>query len=295
PIKILRAKIVSFGGGPLGSWPRANGAPMSTPIANAAAAARKPVRPLIRAPAAPARECWRCSPPRARARQASSVPAHCARRRSALGVAQRAEQALDLLAGLDGVAPPAAGAHEIAGARHLHHPDRWAVLGALLDDAVDREADVRIDPAQLHDLAVDRHGDGMIEHGGGMMRRYRCDTDRNRAGNGEHADGLEMIRHGIDPVAGLFRRHEIAPLSLLDRNEDVMAVLILRFPVVAHLAYALDDVELARALAEEDAGGLPGLGKDVRRGNLELHVQDVLLGKVDAFGDVHVAVVRHAD
>ena len=57
PIKILRAKIVSFGGGPLGSWPRTNGAPMSTPIANAAA--RKPVRQLIRAPAAPARECWR--------------------------------------------------------------------------------------------------------------------------------------------------------------------------------------------------------------------------------------------
>src|SRR5262249_37614204 len=178
----------------------------------------------------------------------------------ALGVAQRAEQDLDLLAGLDGVAPPAAGAHEIAGARHLHHPDRWAILGALLDDAVDREADGRIDPAQLHDLAVDRHGDGTIEHGGGMMSLHRCDTDLNSRGNRKHDDGLAMIHHDVHPVAGLFRRHELAPLGLLDRDEDVMAVLILRFPVVAHLAYALDDVELARALAEEDARGLPGLG-----------------------------------
>ena len=58
PIKILRAKIVSCGGGPLGSWPRANGTPMSTPTANAAAGG-KPERQLIRAPAAPAREYWR--------------------------------------------------------------------------------------------------------------------------------------------------------------------------------------------------------------------------------------------
>src|SRR5262249_58679286 len=56
PIKILRAKIVSFGGGPFDSWPRANGAAMSTPMANAAAG-RKPERQLIRAPAAPARQC----------------------------------------------------------------------------------------------------------------------------------------------------------------------------------------------------------------------------------------------
>src|SRR6516164_10647237 len=78
----------------------------------------------------------------------------------------------------------------------------------------------------------------MIEHAGGMMRRHRCDTDRNRGGNGKHADGLEMIHHEIDPVAGLFRRDEITPLGLLDRDEDVMAVLIFRFPVVAQLAYA---------------------------------------------------------
>src|SRR5262249_37400454 len=74
-----------------------------------------------------------------------------------------------------------------------------------------------------------------------------------------------------------------------------MAILIFRFPIVAQLAYALDDVELACSLAEENAGGLPGLGEDVGRSNLELDVQDVLFGKVDAFGDTHVAVVRHAD
>src|SRR6516225_1174272 len=59
----------------------------------------------------------------------------------------------------------------------------------------------RIDPAQLYDLAVDRHGFGMVEHAGGMMRRHRCNTGRDGASNGEHADGLEIIRHEIDSVA----------------------------------------------------------------------------------------------
>src|SRR5499427_8192720 len=140
--------------GPLGSWPRANGAPTSTPITNATAG-RKPKpssfepRPLLLA---------NVGGEDLAGREHGEL---LQRSPFALGVAQRAEQDLDLLAGLDGVAPPAAGAHEVAGARHLHHPDRWAILGALLDDAVEREADVRIDPAQLHDLAVDRHGDGM--------------------------------------------------------------------------------------------------------------------------------------
>ncbi len=75
----------------------------------------------------------------------------------------------------------------------------------------------------------------------------------------------------------------------------MVTILILCFPVVALLTYTLDDIELARALAEEDACGVPGLGEDLGRGNLELHVQDILVGQIDAFKDVHVSVIRHAD
>ena len=89
------------------------------------------------------------------------------------GIAQRAELDLDFFARFDRVAAPAAGAHQISGAGHFHHPDCRPSCLALLDDAFDRQADMRIDPAQFHDLAVDRHGLGMIEHRGGVMRRDR--------------------------------------------------------------------------------------------------------------------------
>ena len=75
----------------------------------------------------------------------------------------------------------------------------------------------------------------------------------------------------------------------------MVTVRIHRFLVVARLADALDDVELARALAEEDARGLPRRGEDLGRGNLEVDVQNVLVREVDAFDDVHIAIVRHAD
>ena len=51
-----------------------------------------------------------------------------------LGIAQRAEVDLDLLAGFHRISRPAAGAHQVAGARHLHQPRRSS---PLLDGAVD--------------------------------------------------------------------------------------------------------------------------------------------------------------
>src|SRR5262245_9554509 len=93
----------------------------------------------------------------------------------------------------------------------------------------------------------------------------------------------------------LFRRDEIAPLRLFDRDKGVVAVLVFCFPIVALLTYALDDIELTRALTEEDPRGPPGLGEDLRRSNIEIDVEDVLVGEIDAFNDVHIAIVRHAD
>ncbi len=104
------------------------------------------------------------------------------------GVAQRAEVDLHLFTGLHRISRPAAGAHQIAGAGHLHHPD--AGLLAVLESAVDGQADVRIDPAQFHDGAVDGEGlgCGRTWWWSGAPRPTRCRRRRRQAPISANAD-----------------------------------------------------------------------------------------------------------
>src|SRR5207253_748990 len=92
----------------------------------------------------------------------------------------------------------------------------------------------------------------------------------------------------------LFRRNPIAAHRVWNRNVDRVAGLVDVGLEVSLEADALDEVELARALPEINARRLPGLGQDLGRSDLQVHVQDVFPREVDALLDVHVAVVRHA-
>src|SRR5207302_2698666 len=90
-----------------------------------------------------------------------------------------------------------------------------------------------------------------------------------------------------------FRRNAVAADIVLDRDEDRIAVVVGARREVAFEADAFDYVELPRPLPEIDSCRLPGLGEDLGRGDLELDMQDVLGGEIDALRDAHVAVVRH--
>src|SRR5262245_65487441 len=76
----------------------------------------------------------------------------------------------------------------------------------------------------------------------------------------------------------LFRRDEIAPFRLFDRDKGVVAVLVFCFPIVALLTYALDFIELTPALTEADPRGLPGLGEALRAINIDIATAHVLVG-----------------
>src|SRR3979490_808341 len=91
----------------------------------------------------------------------------------------------------------------------------------------------------------------------------------------------------------LFRCNDIAPDGFLDRNEDVVALLVDTLGKVALYAHALSDIELPGALTEKDSRRLPRLGENLRREYLELVVQDVFVGKIDALDHPHVAIIGH--
>src|SRR5580704_14128676 len=91
-----------------------------------------------------------------------------------------------------------------------------------------------------------------------------------------------------------FRCEDIAPDGLFDWDEDVIAIRVDALGKVALHADALDDIELAGTLPEEDSRGLPGCGQNLRREDLKIHMHDVLLGEMDALDHPHVAIVRQA-
>src|SRR5262249_39174501 len=86
----------------------------------------------------------------------------------------------------------------------------------------------------------------------------------------------------------------MAPRMTLDLDEHVVAVLVLALGVIAFQAYALDDVELAIALAEPDAGRLIRLLQHVRCINHDVEMQLTGCGQLDALDDFDVAVIGNA-
>src|SRR6266545_1241433 len=215
PMRVLRAKIVSFAGGTARSWPSAAGLAARTQAARAPRHAAADMR--LRVIGIPDDQLAACIVP---AQAGTHNPAFAgttrcdhsedvsfeaglflladvrrehfagfahreALQRPALlfAVAQRAEHHLHEVPGLHGIPSPSAGANEIAGAGHLHQPNGRLIFLPLLDRAVDRKADVRIDPAQFHHLPVDGERLGMVEHGRGVVRSHR------RNAGGETADG----------------------------------------------------------------------------------------------------------
>ena len=81
-------------------------------------------------------------------------------------------------------------------------------------------------------------------------------------------------------ISALFR-DDIAPDGFLHRHENVVALGVDALGVVAQNANAFDDVEFARPLPEGDARGLPRLGQNLRREDLEMDKQDVLVVGVE--------------
>ena len=163
---------------------------------------------------------------------------------------------------------------------------------------------MRIDPAQLHDGAVDRQrlACGRTWWWSDAPRPTRCRRRHRRAPPAptlistspfhRHSESVRMqgsIRRSITSV----RRD--CPSSVFSTGTKTWSPFAsIAFGVVALHADAFDDVELARALTEEDARRLPRLGQDLRRDDFQIDVQDVLVGEMDALDHVHVAVVRHA-
>src|SRR5215467_3628205 len=87
---------------------------------------------------------------------------------------------------------------------------------------------------------------------------------------------------------------EVASDLVRQRDKDRVAVRVGLFTEALLKAYALDDVEFPRPLAEKDPRRLPWLGEHMRRDDLEIIVQDVRRGQMNALDDVHVAVIGNA-
>src|SRR6202051_1906402 len=170
PIRILRAKIVSLAAG----WSCAGAGPASTAIASAA---RTPADTPLN------RKCNRITPslfkteayPRPRLFEAGPFlvadigSEHFAGRKHLklshqtapfVGVTQRIEHDLDLIARLDHVAAPPADPHQISGAGGFHQPFGGSFVG--VERTVEGHGDMRIDPAQFHHASLHRHGLGEI-------------------------------------------------------------------------------------------------------------------------------------
>src|SRR5882762_8634103 len=181
PIRILRAKIVSFGGGTpsaLISW--ANARPAVARKTNATASRADTAR--NRRPSLKAGHFLRAQI----GREGLSGRRHRDLLQGAavlVGVAQRAHLDHHLVAGLDRVARPSAGPHQVARAGHLEQP--FGGLFAVRDGALHQQGDVRVGPAKLEDHALEGERPGMIEQRGRMVRgghRYPGRDAERRAG-----------------------------------------------------------------------------------------------------------------
>src|SRR5579863_980196 len=173
PIRILRAKIVSLGAG------RSCGADCTCADAGAAGTAMV-IAATVTAHAASNRRAKRIGPSLLARTLFQSGPflvadiggEHFAGRKHGklsheaallVGVTQRMEHDLDLIARLHHVAAPAANPHQISWAGRLHQPLGGGL--ARVERTVEGQGDVRVDPAQFHHGSPDRHGLGEIEHG----------------------------------------------------------------------------------------------------------------------------------
>src|ERR1700736_2011862 len=182
PIRILRAKIVSLAAG----WSCAAAGPASTAMASAA---RTPADTPLN------RKCNRIAPSLFKQVYSRLKPilerslfeaglflvADVGGERFAgrkhlklshqtallVGVTQRIEHDLDLIARLDHVAAPPADPHQISGAGGFHQPFGGRFVG--VERTVEGHGDMRIDPAQFDHASLHRHGLGEIEHGGRMV------------------------------------------------------------------------------------------------------------------------------
>src|SRR5262249_6806339 len=103
---------------------------------------------------------------------------------------------------------------------------------------------------------------------------------------------IELLRavrsNGGASFGPSFGSDEVDPFRVLNRDEHVVAVLVGLLRIVSERAYPFDDVELARALAEEDARRLPRPGQDLRCEDLQVVVQDIGLGQMNALDHPHV-------
>src|SRR5258708_187769 len=193
PIRILRAKIASFGGGTpsaLISWASARPAVARKTNATQSRADRAGNRrPSLKAGLLLRTQIGREGLAGRRQRDPLQGAAMF------VGVAQRAHLDHHLVAGLDRVARPSAGPHQVARAGHLQQP--FGGLFTVRDGALHQQGDVRVGPAQLEDHALEGERPGMIEHRGGVVRRGHGYPGRNaerRAG-----ERLTENLHAISP------------------------------------------------------------------------------------------------
>src|SRR6516225_661661 len=97
-------------------------------------------------------------------------------------------------------------------------------------------------------------------------------------------------------IAGSFCRNgnSVAPGRFLHGDKNVIALCIDSLGQIALDTYALHDIELARALAEEDARCFPWLRQNLRGENFKIDMEYILVGEVDSLNRSHVTIVGHA-
>src|SRR6516162_8289913 len=97
-------------------------------------------------------------------------------------------------------------------------------------------------------------------------------------------------------IAGSFCRNgnSVAPGRFLHGDKNVIALCIDSLGQIALDTYALHDIELARALAEEDARCFPWLRQNLRGENFRIDMEYILVGEVDSLNRSHVTIVGHA-
>src|SRR5215467_15521762 len=87
--------------------------------------------------------------------------------------------------------------------------------------------------------------------------------------------------------------NSVAPGRFFHGNKNVVAFRIDSLGQIALDTYALHDIELARALTEEDARCFPWLRQNLRGENFKIDMEYILVGEVDALNRSHVTIVGH--
>ena len=72
-------------------------------------------------------------------------------------------------------------------------------------------------------------------------------------------------------------------------NEYVIAILILAGNQVFLFAFAFDDLVMPIGIAAKNTRGFPGCGQNLRRHNFEFVMENVRLGQIQPFDDMHMS------